>query len=1010
MLGSLQLRMERIESRRPRVPTAICLLGLVLVSTAPEVGIGAGLAGVWGDGSSGQTFIPWNATNLVGIAAGTSHNLAVRTDGTVVAWGDNSFGKATVPAGLSGVVQVAAGSSHSLALKSDGTLVSWGDNTYGQRNIPAGLSNVTSIVARYDHSLALRTDGSAVAWGGNGYGEGSIPPGLSNVAAIAAGGYHNLAVRADGTVLAWGFNGFGQTNIPPGLSNVVGIAAGARHSLALRADGTVTGWGDNSFHQATPPPGISNAVAIASGDIVHSLALLADGSVIGWGDDSLGETSVPSILSNATAIAAGEFHSLALAPDGPVQVFALPAAQTLFLGSNAVFSITATGGPPLTYQWFRNGQPLTNSYNVGGATEAQLIVTNVQFNDQGTYTVTVANSLGTVFCPSADLVVLGAPVILQTLTNLTAGAGTDLTLTIAAVGNPPPVYQWTLNGTNLPGATNYSLSLPNAQASDSGSYSIMVSNVYGAVFSTSLVTVTNDAPYFVGAGIGFTGAFGWDANNLVAPVGGRVILEAFLRGSQPITDRWWFNGVPSGNGPLLELGPVTFNRSGYYEVVATNDFGVAVGPKTLLNVVPVLTWTPPGSFPPPVGPPLSVTNLIAISVGQNHVLGLRGDGTVSAWTIGAVYPAVTNVPAGLSNVTSIAAGYNSSLAVRRDGTVVGWGGGPVPPGLNGVVQALPTVLGGVAVRTNGTVVVWGHEQLQPPTGLSNVVAIALGYSHEMALKSDGTVAVWGSGATNLPSLSNAVAIAAGNGICLALKADGTVTGWNSPSATPPHGLSNVVAIAAASTRSLALLRDGTLAVWGSGDRVAGGLSNIIAIAAGFSDNGALFGQPAPAILEQPQPQTVWAGSPLELGVVATGLPPLGYQWFRNGAPLPGATAPVLTLTVPTRRDSGFYSVIITNFAGSVLSSNALVTVIVPERLTGAAMQPDGTFTFYAGDADGTPLLPSDLAGFIPQTSTNLLNWSPLTNALTLSNGLLFIRDTGATNYQGRFYRILESRP
>jgi alpha-tubulin suppressor-like RCC1 family protein len=1010
MLGSLMLGMELIQNRPLRAPAAMGLLALALVAAAPQVGRGAGLAGVWGDGSAGQTFIPWNATNLVGIAAGSSHNLAVRADGTVVAWGDNSFGQATVPAGLSGVVQVAAGSSHSLALKGNGTLVSWGDNTYGQRNIPAGLSNVAAIVARYDHCLALRTNGSVVAWGGNGYGEGSVPPGLSNVTAIAAGGYHNLAVRADGTVFAWGFNGFGQTNVPPGLSNVVGIAAGGRHSLALRADGTVTGWGDNSFHQATPPPGVSNAVTISSGDLVHSLALLADGSVIGWGDDSLGETSVPSILANATAIAAGEFDSLALTPDGPIQVFALPASQTLFLGSNAVFSIVATGGPPLNYQWFRNGQLLTNSASVGGATEAQLIVTNVQFSDQGTYTVIPANSLGSVSCPATELVVLGAPIISRGLTNLTAGAGADLGLVIAATANPPPFYQWTLNGTNLPGATKNSLSLPNAQASDSGTYSVMVSNQYGAVVSTALVTVTNDSPYFLGAGIVATGAFGLDWN-LLAPVGGHVTFLALARGSLPLGYLWWFNGIPVGSSPQLDLRAATFNQSGYYTLAVTNDFGVAVGPKILLNVVQGMTWTPPGFFPPPQAPPIGVTNLVAISVGQNHVIGLRSDGTVSAWRIGAVYPAVTNVPTGLSNVTSIAAYYDSSLAVRRDGTVVGWGGVSPPPGLAGVIQAIPTWLGGLALRTNGTVVVWGHEQPQPPPGLSNVIAIASGDSHRMALRSDGTVVVWGWGATNLPSLSNSVAIAAGSGTCLALKADGTVTGWNSPNATPPRGLSNVVAIAAAGTRSLALRRDGMLAAWGSpGDRLAGALSNIVAIAAGVSDNGALFGQAPPVIVQQPHPQTVWSGSPLELGVLAIGLPPLAYQWFRNGAPLTGATGPVLTLAVPTRRDSGLYSVIVTNFAGSVLSSNALVSVLVPERLTGAAMQLNGTFTFYAGDADGTPLLPSDLAGFSPQTSTNLVDWTPLTNALSLTNGLLFIRDPGASNYPARFYRVVESRP
>jgi alpha-tubulin suppressor-like RCC1 family protein len=987
-----------------RAITAMCLLGLTLVARSTH-GQTAGLAAVWGEGGLGQTVVPLDATNLVAIAAGADHNVAIRPDGTVVAWGDDTYGQASVPAGLSGVVQAAGGISHSLVLKTNGTLVSWGDNTYGQQNIPAGLSNVTAVAAYYYHSLALRIGGTVVAWGQNGYGEGVVPTGLSNVTSIAAGGYHNLALRADGTVFAWGLNRYGQTNVPPGLSNVVSIAAGTSHSLALRADGTIVAWGANTYNQATPPPGISNAIAIAASE--HSLALLADGSVVAWGDNSYGQCDVPSILSNATAIAAGEVHSLALVPDGPIRVLAVPASQTLFVGSNAVFSVSATGGLPLTYQWFRNGQPLTNSDRVGGATDAQLILTNVVFSDQATYTVTLANPLGRAACPDVNLVVLGAPIIRQPLTNLTAGAGTDLSMYIDAVANPPQVYQWTLNGTNLPEATNNSLSLPNAQPSDSGNYSIMVSNAYGAVFSTSLVTVTNVGPNL--RGLTFSGAVGSDWYNQLAPVGGRVVFQAYARGSEPMGYQWWFNGVPSGNGPQLGLGPVSFNQSGYYEVAITNDFGVAVGPKTLLTIVSVMTWTPPGYSPPPAGPPPGVTNLVALSAGYAHVVGLRSDGTVSAWSVVPVPPAVTNVPAGLSNVTSISAYDNYTFAVRRDGTVVSWGGMSVPPGLVGVTQAIPTWLGGLALLTNGTVVVWGHEQPQPPPGLSNVVAIASGDAHRMALKSDGTVVVWGA-ASNLPGLSNVVAIAAGNGICLALKADGTVRGWNSSYATPPRGLSNVVAIAAGSTRSLALGRDGTITAWGSPyDVVAARLSNVIALAAGYGPNAAIFGPAAPAILQQPQPQTVWAGSQLELHVVATGLPPLAYQWYRNGAPLPGATAAAFTLAIPSRRDSGVYSVSVTNFAGSVLSSNALVTVLVPQRLTGAAIQPDGAFTFYAGDADGALLLPSDLAGLIPQTSTNLRDWSPLTNSITLSNGVLFIRDAGASNYPARFYRVVESR-
>jgi alpha-tubulin suppressor-like RCC1 family protein len=65
----------------------------------------------------------------------------------VVAWGDNSAGQTNVPAGLSNVVAVAAGGFHSLALKNDGSVVAWGDNTAGQTSVPVGLTNVVAISA-----------------------------------------------------------------------------------------------------------------------------------------------------------------------------------------------------------------------------------------------------------------------------------------------------------------------------------------------------------------------------------------------------------------------------------------------------------------------------------------------------------------------------------------------------------------------------------------------------------------------------------------------------------------------------------------------------------------------------------------------------------------------------------------------------------------------------------------------------------------------------------------------
>src|SRR5829696_3857721 len=79
--------------------------------------------------------------------------------GTPLAWGYNAYGQSDIPSALTDVVDVAAGTYHSLALKSDGTVVAWGDNRWGQTNVPSGLTDVIAVDAGSYHSLALKSDG-----------------------------------------------------------------------------------------------------------------------------------------------------------------------------------------------------------------------------------------------------------------------------------------------------------------------------------------------------------------------------------------------------------------------------------------------------------------------------------------------------------------------------------------------------------------------------------------------------------------------------------------------------------------------------------------------------------------------------------------------------------------------------------------------------------------------------------------------------------------------------------
>ncbi len=257
--------------------------------------------------------IPAGLNDVMAIAGGSLHSLALKGDGTVVVWGDNSTSQKNVPAGLANVVAIAAGNNHSLALKDDGTVVTWGATTSGVTTLPTGLAGVVAVAGGGYHSLALKDDGTVVGWGDNNFGQTDIPAGLDHVMAIAGGGSHNLALRDDGTVVAWGRNNVGQATVPETLTDVVAIAAGGNHSLALKSDGTVVAWGQNNSGQSTVPTGLGNVVAIAGGD-AHSLALQDDGTVVAWGSNSYGQTTIPADLAGVLAISGGDLNSLAIVP------------------------------------------------------------------------------------------------------------------------------------------------------------------------------------------------------------------------------------------------------------------------------------------------------------------------------------------------------------------------------------------------------------------------------------------------------------------------------------------------------------------------------------------------------------------------------------------------------------------------------------------------------------------------------------------------------------------------
>jgi alpha-tubulin suppressor-like RCC1 family protein len=658
--------------------------------------------------------LPPGLSNVVAVAAGGEHSLAIRADGTVAAWGSNNCGQTNVPPGLGNVVAVAAGGSHSLAARADGTVVAWGNDDYGLRTVPPGSSNVVAVAAGYSHSVALREDGTVVAWGNQEHGVTIVPSGLTNVVAVSAGQCHSLAVRADGTVAVWGYDGHGEPSVPPGLSNVVAATASGYSSLAVCANGTVVIWGEGGCRTFAPG-------------------------------------AAPELVGQLASAAVGAWRCLAAADAG--RPFLIPMVRHLQapLGVPIFLRAQPVGQLPIACQWEKDGAPLD------GATDALLILTATSEKQSGDYRCIASNVQG---------VTTGAPVhvtfvpisVSMPPQSGAAFIGQAWPFTVEASGASPLKYEWMKDGQAIGAATSSTYVLPSAQWTDAGSYSVTVRSRYGdATTPTAQFRVRNVAAW--GSNERSATAVPAELSELKAvAAGGSYCLGVRADGSVVAWGSLW-----DGRDFVAAAAPAGL----------TNVVGVAAGYSHCLAERAdgaVLAWGRNDSGQANVPPAL--TNAVAVAAGWEHSLALRADGTVLAW--GRNDSGQAEVPAGLNDVVAVAAGWAHNLAVRTDGSVSTWGAdeygqASVPPGLSNVVGVAAGGWHSLALCADGSVVAWGSDdsgQATVPAGLSNVVAVAAGGNHSLAIRADGSIVAWGTNSAGQaaavpPGLRNVTAAAAG---------------------------------------------------------------------------------------------------------------------------------------------------------------------------------------------------------------------------------------------------------
>ena len=220
------------------------------------------------------------------IAAGSSHTVGLKADGTVVAAGENDDGQCEV-SDWTDIVSIAAGDYHTVGLKADGTVVATGRNWDGQCDV-SYWRDIVSIAAGNVHTVGLKADGTVVVTGDNWFGQCNVRN-WRDIVSIAVGDDHTVGLKADGTVVATGWNDEGRCEVSD-WTDIVSISAGYDYTVGLKADGTVVATGDNGSGRCKESYW-TDIVSIAAGGW-HTVGLKTDGTVVATGSSVYGQCNV----------------------------------------------------------------------------------------------------------------------------------------------------------------------------------------------------------------------------------------------------------------------------------------------------------------------------------------------------------------------------------------------------------------------------------------------------------------------------------------------------------------------------------------------------------------------------------------------------------------------------------------------------------------------------------------------------------------------------------------------
>ncbi len=247
-----------------------------------------------------------------------------------------------------------------------------------------------------------------------------------------------------------------------------------------------------------------------------------------------------------------------------------PTNKVVAFGALAPFSVTATSKLPIKYQW------LSNSVPIKGQISSLLSVTANNVNKAAAYSVVLSNAYGIVTSAVANLTIEFKPVLVSKLQNLYVPVGTTANVSVTVTGSPAMTYQWFKSTVKVPGATDSTLTLTNAQLANSGAYYVGVTNRVGSFRLLAANIFVQNPPVITSQPL---------STNVVQKK--TVVLKVLATGTATLKYQWLSNGIPIRGQvlPTLTLAAVTPNRSAGYSVVISNMVGVVTSQVAQVTVI-----------------------------------------------------------------------------------------------------------------------------------------------------------------------------------------------------------------------------------------------------------------------------------------------------------------------------------------------------------------------------------------------------------------------------------------